>query len=337
MSPERLRAKSIGFITPVTPTNNSSEPAKRGFDSTADRAPGLPSDSAELMEQVLYGITASAAAADEEAAAAEQLAALLPNPVFTGPAEGKAETPKQTTRELKLPGNMRGKGYHFIEHAREKFAAVRSALSIPPEQFLASFADVPATGAVCSGGRSGSVVVSTIDEKFILKTATPTERNTLLTLLDDYIIHLQGNAGSFLAKFVGLYEVRAAGSSRTSCVILMSNVLAATGMLDIAEVYDLKGSYVDRRSITEDTIKSSSAFTRVRKDMDLRRLFHLGPSRTEIVTQLKLDVHFLQSRKLMDYSMMIGAWCPFCGRNLHSRMPLDPTHVPLKLLQACDQ
>jgi hypothetical protein len=29
--------------------------------------------------------------------------------------------------------------------------------------------------------------------------------------------------------------------------------------------------------------------------------------------------------------------CAFSGRNLHSRMPLDPTHVRLKLLHACDQ
>jgi hypothetical protein len=29
--------------------------------------------------------------------------------------------------------------------------------------------------------------------------------------------------------------------------------------------------------------------------------------------------------------------CPFSDRNLHSRMPLDPTHVRLKLLHACDQ
>jgi hypothetical protein len=44
-----------------------------------------------------------------------------------------------------------------------------------------------------------------------LKTATPSERNTLLALLDDYVLHLEGNAGSFLAKFVGVYEVRGVG------------------------------------------------------------------------------------------------------------------------------
>jgi hypothetical protein len=32
-----------------------------------------------------------------------------------------------------------------------------------------------------------------------------------------------------------------------------------------------------------------------------------------------------------------GARCAFFDRNLHSRMPLDPTHVRLKLLHASDQ
>jgi hypothetical protein len=31
------------------------------------------------------------------------------------------------------------------------------------------------------------------------------------------------------------------------------------------------------------------------------------------------------------------AWCAFSDRILHSRMPLDPTHVRLKLLHACAQ
>jgi hypothetical protein len=32
----------------------------------------------------------------------------------------------------------------------------------------------------------------------------------------------------------------------------------------------------------------------------------------------------------------IKAWCAFFGRKLHPRMPLDPAHVRLKLLHACD-
>jgi hypothetical protein len=33
----------------------------------------------------------------------------------------------------------------------------------------------------------------------------------------------------------------------------------------------------------------------------------------------------------------LSARCAFSDRNSHSRMPLDPTHVRLKLLHACDQ
>ena len=139
-------------------------------------------------------------------------------------------------------------------------------------------------------------------------------------MLDDYLAHLEATPESFLAKFVGLYEIKPGGSatsrrgragsltSRSTCVILMTNVLAQTGALDIHEVYDLKGSYVDRRTITQSTASTSPAtlFNKVRKDMDLRRLFHLGPARAAIIAQLRKDVQFLVSRKLMDYSMMIG-------------------------------
>jgi hypothetical protein len=35
--------------------------------------------------------------------------------------------------------------------------------------------------------------------------------------------------------------------------------------------------------------------------------------------------------------LFLGVQSAFSDRNLHSRMPLDPTHVRLKLLHACDQ
>jgi hypothetical protein len=34
---------------------------------------------------------------------------------------------------------------------------------------------------------------------------------------------------------------------------------------------------------------------------------------------------------------MVMVRCAFFGRNLHSRMPLDPTHVRLKRYHACDE
>jgi hypothetical protein len=46
--------------------------------------------------------------------------------------------------------------------------------------------------------------------------------------------------------------------------------------------------------------------TQVRKDMDLRRVFHVGQFKDEIKAQLRKDVEFLQSFRLMDYSMMVG-------------------------------
>jgi hypothetical protein len=40
--------------------------------------------------------------------------------------------------------------------------------------------------------------------------------------------------------------------------------------------------------------------------MDLRRVFHVGQFKDEIKAQLRRDVEFLHSFRLMDYSMMVG-------------------------------
>lgn len=289
-----------------TPTK-ARRPSSSMMASPERNAP-LPADTLELLQSLLHGLNATFAANITDDAAA----AVAHNPLYTGPtgkpsqADGTIKDVKET--RLSLPG-AKGRSFMFTEHAAGRFDAVRSALSITDDDFKDSFAVVPMKGTVLDGGRSGSVIVSSADEKYVFKTATPSERNTLLNLLDDYLTHLEGNPQSFLAKFVGLYEIRPGGSPRTTCVIVMTNVLAQTGELDIEEVYDLKGSYVDRRTITQAKASSNSPgtlFTKVRKDMDLRRLFHLGAARAAIIEQLKKDVAFLASHKLMDYSMMIG-------------------------------
>ena len=74
--------------------------------------------------------------------------------------------------------------------------------------------------------------------------------------------------------------------------------------MTLDEIYDLKGSYVDRRTITKQSVRSRTGG--VRKDMDLRRVFHVGDAKDSIKWQLKSDVEFLESHNLMDYSMMVG-------------------------------
>ena len=59
-----------------------------------------------------------------------------------------------------------------------RFGAVRSTLSIADEQFLTSFTAVPTKGTILDGGRSGSVIVSSVDEKCV-ENPLPTAENLL--------------------------------------------------------------------------------------------------------------------------------------------------------------
>ena len=107
---------------------------------------------------------------------------------------------------------------------------------------------------------------------------------------------------SLLAKYLGVYEARIPGARHAQIVIVMANVLAKAGDLVVHELYDLKGSYVDRRAVTSDP----GSFSGIRKDQDLRRLFHLGKPREAMMAQLKVDVGFLSANNLMDYSLLVG-------------------------------
>ena len=59
-----------------------------------------------------------------------------------------------------------------------RFGAVRSTLSIADEQFVTSFTAVPTKGTILDGGRSGSVIVSSVDEKCV-ENPLPTAENLL--------------------------------------------------------------------------------------------------------------------------------------------------------------
>ena len=61
------------------------------------------------------------------------------------------------------------------------------------------------------------------------------------------------------------YQVRLPGALRFNSVILMTNVVAHAGARVLHEMYDLKGSYVDRRAITSSTAAIPETFAIIRK------------------------------------------------------------------------
>ena len=75
----------------------------------------------------------------------------------------------------------------------------------------------------------------------------------------------------------------------------------------IHERYDLKGSTLGRTVGAKALSTKSDA---LRKDLDLKRQFNLGPSRAPLMQQLRADLAFLQKVQTMDYSLLFGIHFP---------------------------
>eukprot|EP00041_Stephanoeca_diplocostata_P023534 m.579983 g.579983 ORF g.579983 m.579983 type:complete len:189 (+) comp22319_c0_seq10:82-648(+) len=108
----------------------------------------------------------------------------------------------------------------------------------------------------------------------------------------------------------------------------MQNVLSKSHQIPIHELYDLKGSNVNRRTMNKkNTLAMDNASDKLvtRKDMDLHRPLEVG-ERVKLILNLQIteDVAFLNANKLMDYSLLVGIHncCDTCEHCL-ARRPLE--------------
>lgn len=143
-------------------------------------------------------------------------------------------------------------------------------------------------------GKSGSLMFQTNDGKYFIKTIDRHEKNFLLSSLPAYYHYLHHNPSTFLLKIFALFRVRV---NQLKCIhfIISKNVIPPN--LKVVELYDLKGSTAGRS-------KKENEF--VRKDLDLKRVFRLGEIRNDVMSQLIDDSRYLESLRVMDYSLLIG-------------------------------
>ena len=81
----------------------------------------------------------------------------------------------------------------------------------------------------------------------------------------------------------------------------MENIFLAH--LQPTEIYDLKGSWIDRS--TNHGLNSG----KIMKDMDLKKYIILSSeNRYKILKQLERDTMFLSSCNIMDYSLLLGIY-----------------------------
>ena len=155
-----------------------------------------------------------------------------------------------------------------------------------------------------SEGRSGAFFFFTPDNKYLIKTLTLTtsEAKLLVDTLPDYVEFMKANgASTYLTKYFGLHSVQL--YSKRIFFMVSANIFPSDEGLraKIRERYDIKGSFVDRRT-------NRHLFeNKLMKDEDIHFRVQIDRMTSDkIHSQLNEDTRFLASHCIMDYSLLLG-------------------------------
>jgi len=189
----------------------------------------------------------------------------------------------------------------FIDYSPQVFAKIRELSGISEESYIASLD--PAgflTGEnnmKVSDGKSGSFFCFSADKKFILKTIQPQEAYFLTQILPSLLDYFIRNQNSLIAKFYGFHGIKVPGGI-VVYIVVMANVCSTVNK--IHELYDLKGSWVDRSA-------GDDKPHRLGLDMDFKRKLKLPYDlKQSFLKQIQIDSLFLRELRIMDYSLLLG-------------------------------
>lgn len=181
------------------------------------------------------------------------------------------------------------------------------------------------------GGRSGSFVFSTFDEKFIIKTISSDEAKVFLfKLLDGYVQRIKLCPQSRLSRICGVFKVL----PLKQYVIIMENILHSK---DKSFIFDLKGSKVDRVVKFDDTLCPPKGV--ILKDLNFQQLgYKLALSQDKFEHLIKVlsdDFYVLKEAGIMDYSVLLGVCDEFSDEeklNRYSEKTLTGEIVSLGII-----
>eukprot|EP01043_Picozoa_sp_COSAG02_P020904 COSAG02_NODE_1045_length_15004_cov_13.824220_3_plen_1075_part_00 len=201
------------------------------------------------------------------------------------------------------------------------FRDIRAAFGILDHDFLGALGirqviggllmgDLRGLSELVSEGKSGSLFFWSHNGRFMVKTISSDERDSLRDMLRPYKSFVASHPNTLLTKYLGLYDLAVPnantdGSTATYHLVVMANVFNTN--LQIEERFDLKGSTHQR------TVGPSMRGTPglVHKDLDFKEMRrHIAVSSDALAEQLRnqirQDVSFLASQGVIDYSLLLG-------------------------------
>ena len=191
--------------------------------------------------------------------------------------------------------------FTFKTFANETFHHLRQQFSIDTADFKQSLCHMQLK-CLHNPGASGSLLFTSADDNYILKTVSDKEARFLQQLLPGYWMNIHQNDKTLLPKFFGLYAYQ---SIR---FVVMNNVLPSNIKYEFK--FDLKGSTYNRTAT--DTIGATQGNeTATLKDNDFHAKLSQGvimtaDKRDILVESLERDCAVLESFESMDYSLLVG-------------------------------
>jgi len=146
-----------------------------------------------------------------------------------------------------------------------------------------------------SNSKSGEFFFFSHDQKFLLKTATPGEAETLLAMLDDMRNRITEEPRSMLGRYLGLYRLTLSGSMR---LFFVMRAIPAVNR-HIHRRYDLKGSIRNRRAKEDESVGKDVNFHN-----EIGELGLTADVAEELVDIHARDVELLREHEIMDYSIL---------------------------------
>eukprot|EP01130_Rhizamoeba_saxonica_P010926 TRINITY_DN4511_c0_g1_i2.p1 TRINITY_DN4511_c0_g1~~TRINITY_DN4511_c0_g1_i2.p1 ORF type:complete len:891 (-),score=118.16 TRINITY_DN4511_c0_g1_i2:111-2783(-) len=213
--------------------------------------------------------------------------------------------------------------YNFKDYAPMLFSRVRHHFGIDDEQYVNSigFSQIiynlvflgrlNTYNQIGSHGKSGSIFFYSFDGKYMIKTISLKEKESLEKMIPQYVEHVTSEK-SLLCPLLGLYELQSNDSISPMFVTVMKNIMPDSNFLD--ELYDLKGSTDGRKTAMKDRKPGVPL-----KDLDFGdQLIDLGTKKDEVLHIIERDSKFLEECNVMDYSLLLGI-----KRNKH---PIGPSN-----------
>ncbi|GFQ00890.1 phosphatidylinositol 4-phosphate 5-kinase 9 [Phtheirospermum japonicum] len=220
---------------------------------------------------------------------------------MTFPKEGSQLTPPHQSDDFK-----------WKDYCPMVFRNLREMFEIDAADYMMSICGNDTLRELSSPGKSGSVFFLSQDDRFMIKTLRKSEVKVLMQMLPNYHLHVRRYDNTLITKFFGLHRIKPSSGQKFRFVV-MGNMFCTE--LRIHRRFDLKGSSLGRSAnkveIDENTIL---------KDLDLNYCFYLEPSwRDALLQQIEIDSKFLESQRIMDYSLLLGVHYR-APQHLRSRM-----------------